>query len=57
MDLAGDGQLDLVHAGWPACRAFMSTTTPMAGVTFQPFTSRLNRDTRDPNLKFDRPRR
>lgn len=48
MDLAGDGQPDLVvldgptpglyeHEGWQP---------------FRPFTARLNRDTRDPNLKL-----
>ena len=38
---------------WTArCPASTSTTTPKAGKPFRPFTARLNRDTRDPNLKF-----
>ena len=51
MDLAGDGQLDLV---------VLDGTTPgsyehdaeESWQAFRPFTSRLNRNTRDPNLRF-----
>lgn len=51
MDLAGDGQPDLVMLDGPM-PGFYEHDDDWSWNTFRPFTSRLNRDTRDPNLKF-----
>jgi len=51
MDLAGDGQTDLVEMEGPV-RGFYERTDDQDWVPFQPFTSWPNVDTRDPNLKF-----
>lgn len=51
MDLAGDGQLDLVMLGAPI-PGFYEHDDDEGWLPFRAFTSRLNRDTRDPNLKF-----
>ncbi|MGH9756023.1 MAG: SpvB/TcaC N-terminal domain-containing protein, partial [Blastocatellia bacterium] len=51
MDLAGDGQPDLVMLDGPA-PGFYEHDDGEGWNTFRPFTSRLNFDTRDPNLKF-----
>lgn len=51
MDLAGDGQPDLVVLDGPM-PGFYEHDDDEGWQPFRPFTSRLNRDTRDPNLKF-----
>jgi RHS repeat-associated protein len=51
MDLAGDGQSDLVVLDGPMPGLYEHD--PDEGwQRFRPFTSRLNRSTRDPNLRF-----
>jgi RHS repeat-associated protein len=51
MDLAGDGQPDLVVLDGPA-PGFYEHDDGSGWNAFRPFISRLNLDTRDPNLKF-----
>ena len=51
MDLAGDGQPDLVVLDGPMPGLYEHDGEE-GWQPFRPFTSRLNRDTRDPNLKF-----
>lgn len=51
MDLAGDGRPDLVILEGPM-PGFYEHDDGTSWHTFRPFTSRLNFDTRDPNLKF-----
>lgn len=51
MDLSGDGQLDLVVLDGPE-PGFYEHDTGSGWSDFQPFISRLNRDTRDPNLRL-----
>ena len=51
MDLAGDGQPDLVVLDGPMPGLYEHDGNE-SWQPFRPFTSRLNRDTRDPNLKF-----
>jgi|CXWL01.1.fsa_nt_gi RHS repeat-associated protein len=51
MDLAGDGQPDLVVMDGPMPGLFEHDTEE-GWQPFQPFTSRLNRDMHNPNLKF-----
>jgi RHS repeat-associated protein len=51
MDLAGDGQPDLVVLDGPVPGLYEHDGDE-GWLPFRPFTSRLNRDTRDPNLKF-----
>ena len=51
MDLAGDGQPDLVMLDGPMPGLYEHDGTE-GWETFRPFTSRLNCDMRDPNLKF-----
>jgi hypothetical protein len=51
MDLAGDGQPDLVLMEGPTPGLFEHDEAE-GWKSFRPFTSRLNRDLRDPNLKF-----
>jgi hypothetical protein len=51
MDLAGDGQPDLVMLDGPMPGLYEHDHEER-WETFRPFTARLNRDTRDPNLKF-----
>ena len=51
MDLAGDGQPDLVLMAGPV-RGFYERTPQEAWEPFRPFISWPNVDTRDPNLKF-----
>ena len=51
MDLAGDGQLDLVQMEGPI-RGFYERTDDADWESFRPFTSWPNIDTRDPSLKF-----
>lgn len=51
MDLYGDGQPDLVVLDDPMSGLYEHDDDE-GWQTFRPFTSRLNRDTRDPNLKF-----
>ena len=51
MDLAGDGQPDLVVLDGPMPGLYEHDGAE-GWQPFRPFTSRLNRDTRDPNLKF-----
>jgi RHS repeat-associated protein len=51
MDLAGKGQPDLVVMEGPTPGYFAHDTAEGWG-TFHPFVSRLNRDMRDPNLRF-----
>lgn len=51
MDLAGDGQLDLVVREGPT-PGFHEHDGEEGWGPFRPFTARLNRDTRDPNLRF-----
>ncbi|WP_409071735.1 SpvB/TcaC N-terminal domain-containing protein [Burkholderia ubonensis] len=51
MDLAGDGQPDLVVLDGPMPGLYEHDDDE-GWQSFRPFTSRLNRDTRDPNLKF-----
>ncbi len=51
MDLAGNGQPDLVVLGGPTPGLYQHDQDE-DWQPFRPFTSRLNRDIRDPNLKF-----
>jgi RHS repeat-associated protein len=51
MDLAGDGQPDLVVMDGPMPGLYEHDDAE-GWDSFRPFTSRLIRDTRDPNLKF-----
>lgn len=51
MDLAGDGQPDLVMLDGPMPGLYEHDEAE-GWDPFRPFTSRLNRDMRDPNLKF-----
>ena len=51
LDLAGDGQLDLVVLNGPTPGHYKHDEEE-GWQHFRPFTSRLNRDMRDPNLKF-----
>ncbi|MEK6281257.1 MAG: SpvB/TcaC N-terminal domain-containing protein [Acidobacteriota bacterium] len=51
MDLAGDGQPDLVIFEGPGAGLYEHDGDE-GWQPFRPFTSRLERDTRDPNLKF-----
>lgn len=51
MDLAGDGQPDLVVLDGPTPGLYEHDGDE-SWESFRPFTSRLNRDMRDPNLKF-----
>jgi RHS repeat-associated protein len=51
MDLAGDGQPDLVMLDGPTPGLY-EHDEGTGWNTFRPFTSRLNRDLGDPNLKF-----
>jgi RHS repeat-associated protein len=51
MDLAGDGQPDLVVLD-NATPGLYEHDEDESWQSFRPFTSRLNRDMRDPNLKF-----
>jgi RHS repeat-associated protein len=51
MDLAGDGQPDLVQLEGPV-RGFYERTEDADWEPFRPFPSFPNVDTRDPNLKF-----
>jgi RHS repeat-associated protein len=51
MDLAGDGQPDLVVLDGPMPGLYEHDGDE-GWQPFRPFTSRLNRDTRDPNLKL-----
>jgi len=51
MDLAGDGQPDLVVMEGPTPGLYEHDEAE-GWQPFHPFTSRLNRDFRDPNLKF-----
>ena len=51
MDLAGDGQPDLVDMDGPT-PGFYEHDEAEGWQPFRPFTSHLNRDLRDPNLKF-----
>lgn len=51
MDLAGDGQPDLVVLDGPTPGLYEHDEEE-SWQSFRPFASRLNRDTRDPNLKF-----
>jgi RHS repeat-associated protein len=51
MDLAGDGQPDLVVMDGPMPGLYEHDGQE-GWQPFRPFTARLNRDTRDPNLKF-----
>jgi RHS repeat-associated protein len=51
MDLAGDGQTDLVEMEGPV-RGFYERTADRDWEPFQAFSSWPNVDTRDPNLKF-----
>lgn len=51
MDLAGDGQPDLVVLDGPMPGLYEHDGNE-GWQPFRPFTARLNRDTRDPNLKF-----
>ena len=51
MDLAGDGQPDLVVLDGPM-PGFYEHDDAEGWQPFRPFTARLNRDMRDPNLKF-----
>jgi RHS repeat-associated protein len=51
MDLAGDGQVDLVQLEGPV-RGFYERTHDADWEPFRPFVSWPNVDTRDPNLRF-----
>lgn len=51
LDLAGDGQLDLVQMEGPV-RGFYERTHGADWASFRPFKTWPNIDTRDPNLKF-----
>lgn len=51
LDLAGDGQVDLVQMEGPV-RGFYERTEDASWAPFQPFVSWPNLSTRDPDLKF-----
>jgi RHS repeat-associated protein len=51
MDLAGDGQIDAVVLDGPT-PGFYEHDEAEGWNAFRPFAARLNRDTRDPHLKF-----
>jgi len=51
MDLAGDGQPDLVVLDGPIPGLYEHDEAE-GWQPFRPFTARLNRDTRDPNMRF-----
>jgi RHS repeat-associated protein len=51
LDLAGDGQVDLVQMEGPLCGFYERTDDP-GWVSFRPFVSWPNIDTHDPNLRF-----
>jgi len=51
MDLAGDGQPDVVVLDGPTAGLFEHDDEE-GWLPFRPFTSRLNRDSRNPNLRF-----
>jgi RHS repeat-associated protein len=51
LDLAGDGQVDLVRMEGPL-RGFYERTDDAGWAPFQPFASWPNLNTRDPDLKF-----
>ncbi|MCG3158139.1 MAG: hypothetical protein DKINENOH_04780 [bacterium] len=51
LDLAGDGQVDLVQMDGPV-RGFYERTDEADWESFHPFESWPNVDTRDPNLRF-----
>jgi RHS repeat-associated protein len=51
MDLAGDGRPDVVVMEWPTPGLYEHDEAE-GWQPFRPFTSRLNLDTRDPNVKF-----
>lgn len=51
MDLAGDGQMDLVDFGGPTA-GFYEHDENEGWEPLRPFISRLNRDVRDPNARF-----
>jgi hypothetical protein len=51
LDLAGDGHVDLVQMEGPV-RGFYERTGDAGWISFRPFVSWPNLDTRDPNLKF-----
>lgn len=51
MDLAGDGQPDVVVLGGPMS-GFYEHDGEEGWQSFRPFTSRLERDTKDPNLRL-----
>ena len=51
LDLAGDGQIDLVQVQGPV-RGFYERTDDAGWEPFRPFSSWPNVDTRDPNLRF-----
>ncbi|KAH8728863.1 virulence plasmid 65kDa B protein-domain-containing protein, partial [Phaeosphaeriaceae sp. PMI808] len=51
IDLAGDGQIDLVQMEKPVC-GFYKRTNDSNWLPFRPFISWPNLNTRDPNLKF-----
>jgi hypothetical protein len=51
IDLAGDGQVDLVQLDAPM-RGFYERTGDADWVTFRPFTACPNLDMQDPNLRF-----
>lgn len=52
MDLAGDGLPDLVMLGGPMPGLYEHNEADEGWQPFRPFTARLNRDLRDPNLRF-----
>ena len=52
MDLAGDGQVDLVQMEGPVRGFYERTDDASDWVSFRPFALWPNLDTRDPNLKF-----
>ena len=52
MDLAGDGQLDVVTLEGPVPGLYERRTEDADWEPFQPFRSFPNLDTRDPNLRF-----
>jgi RHS repeat-associated protein len=51
LDLAGDGQVDLVQLNAPV-HGFYERTDQAGWVTFRPFTRFPNVDTRDPNVRL-----
>jgi RHS repeat-associated protein len=51
LDLAGDGQLDLVQLGAPMC-GFYERAHDASWMTFRPFIQCPNFNIQDPNLKF-----